>query len=162
MKRTATIAELAYCAGVIDSDGTIGIKRSTYGMRVRGDSSQATYSERIKVKQVESQAVDLLHDIFGGSFRIEAASLKSGRPLFAWHVTDLQCTSVCLALLPFLRIKKRQAENVLALRSVKEASRVQRWKRPKGQIGASRRAVEHTEAMDATYVIAKELNRVGI
>lgn len=26
---------LAYCAGVIDSDGTIGVKRSTYSMQAK-------------------------------------------------------------------------------------------------------------------------------
>ena len=156
------VALLAYCAGVIDSDGTIGIKQSTYAMRVVGDSSQATYSERIKVKQVEPEAVTLLHQLFGGSFRIEKSSLKSGRPFYAWQVTDLQCTNVCRALLPYLRIKLRQAENVLELRSVKDASRAARWKRPKGQTGASRRSEEHTAAMHAAYVKSKGLNSVGI
>jgi hypothetical protein len=33
---------LAYLAGVLDSDGTIGVKRSTYSMRVIGDSAQPT------------------------------------------------------------------------------------------------------------------------
>lgn len=32
-----TKSELAYCAGVIDSDGTIGVKRSTYAMRITRD-----------------------------------------------------------------------------------------------------------------------------
>ncbi len=37
----------SYLAGCIDSDGTIGIKKSTYAMRVTGDSGQPTYSERL-------------------------------------------------------------------------------------------------------------------
>lgn len=156
-----TEAELAYCAGVVDSDGSIGVKRSTYGMRVRGDATQPTYSERIKVKQVEPEAVTLLHRIFGGSYRVEKTSLKSGRAFYAWQVTDKQASIVCAALMPFLRIKKAQAENVLALRAAKHASMIQRRQRPAGQTGASKRSPEITAAMEAVYIRAKELNRVG-
>lgn len=157
----ATEIELAYCAGVIDSDGTIGIKRSTYNMRVLGDATQPTYSERIKVKQVEPEAVALLHGIFGGSYRIEKTGLKSGRPLYAWQVTDRKASIVAAALHPYLRIKKAQAENVLALRAIKDASVLQRRQRPKGQTGPNARAPHLSAAMEEAYTQAKELNRVG-
>ena len=52
--------DFAYCAGVIDSDGYIGVHRNTYAMRVRGDAGQAVYQPRVQVKQVESGAVDHL------------------------------------------------------------------------------------------------------
>ena len=52
---------LAYLAGVIDSDGSIGIKRSTYAMR-HGNGGQATYSERVMCRQVTPEAVRLLND----------------------------------------------------------------------------------------------------
>ena len=68
-----TEAELAYCAGVIDSDGTIGIKRGNSG--VGKDCTQPSYGERITVKQVEPHAIDLLHRVFGGARRVEKPSL---------------------------------------------------------------------------------------
>lgn len=97
---------LAYCAGVIDSDGYIGIKCSTYSMRVTGDSRQPTYSERICVKQVEPEAVTLLHGIFGGTFTSARSYSRKGRPLYSWQVTDKRAAGCLAAIVPFLRIKQ--------------------------------------------------------
>lgn len=158
----ATEAELAYCAGVIDSDGTIGVKKSTYAMRVVGDSGQATYSERVCVKQIERQAVDLLHRIFGGTSYIDKSSLKNGRNFYVWQVTDKKA-AICLATLhPYLRIKKAQAENALNLRELKFATALARVAKGRGHAGAAARSEEHSMQMDAIYEHGKELNHAAV
>lgn len=153
--------DLAYCAGVIDSDGTIGVKKSTYAMR-HGNGGQPTYSERICVKQVEPQAVDLLMAMFGGSRYISKPSAKKGRTLFTWQITDRKAADALRALLPFLRIKKAQAENCLRLREIKEASKRARVAVGRGHAGSARRSEEHGQAMDETARAAHLLNRVGV
>ena len=97
---------LAYLAGIIDADGTIGIKRSTYSMRVIGDSTQPTYSERVHLRQVTREAIDLLAATFGGNVGVEDAHAKRGKPLFRWGVTDKKAVALITALLPYLRIKR--------------------------------------------------------
>lgn len=156
-----TRTELAYCAGVIDSDGTIGIKRNTYAMRVVGDCKSPTYSERICVKQVEPEAIDLLHALFGGYRTIDDPSCKRGKRLHLWQVTDLQAAYALKNLLPFLRIKRKQAANCLALRILKEQSKVSRVAIGRGHVGASARAPALTAAMEICKARAGELNRVG-
>jgi excisionase family DNA binding protein len=111
----ATDAELAYCGGVVDSDGYIGIHRSTYAMRVRGDATQPIYQARVQVKQVEPQAIDLLFNIFGGHRYVGAATAAKGRPLAVWQVHSAACAPILTALMPHLRIKRAQAENALEL-----------------------------------------------
>jgi hypothetical protein len=121
---------LAYLAGAIDSDGCISIKKSTYHMRVRGDATNAVYSERLMLKQVTPQIPELLHDSFGGMLSLDAPSCKrNGRPLWNWQTTDKKAASACAALLPFLRVKKRQAELALELRRSKSMpfSRFSYW-----------------------------------
>ncbi len=152
---------LAYCAGVIDSDGTIGVKRSTYAMR-HDNGGQATYSERVCVRQVERAAVELLHATFGGSFGMRGASAKRGKPLLEWCVTDQKAAACLRAILPYLRIKRAQAENALVLRDHKEQSKRQRVAFGRGHVGASARSLELSTQMEARYQRAKELNRVGI
>jgi hypothetical protein len=152
---------LAYCAGVIDSDGTIGIKRNSYSMRVIGDCGQATYSERICVKQVEPHAVDLLHSLFGGTRYNARPGVKHGKPLHVWQVTDRKAVACLRALVPFLRIKLVQAENCLRLREIKEKSKSARVARGRGHIGSAARPAHFTEAMQQAYLRAKELNAVG-
>lgn len=110
--------ELAYLAGVIDSDGSITIKRSTYAMRVRGDATQPVYSEMIHIKQVEPQAIELAHCLFGGTRYREKPSTRRGKPLWSWSIHSAAAGRALSALLPYLRIKQAQAENALALRSI--------------------------------------------
>ncbi|KAB2724159.1 hypothetical protein [Brucella anthropi] len=153
---------LAYLAGVIDSDGTIGIKRDTYNMRIVGDCSQPIYNERICVKQVERSAIDLLHHTFGGTFYTCSASVRRGKPLFVWQVTDKKAVSALCALLPFLRIKKSQAENCLDLRTIKDRSKVERVAKNRGHMGSKPRSATLSAAMEGCYQRARHLNKVGV
>lgn len=155
-------ATLAYCAGIVDADGTIGIKRNTYAARVVKDCAQATFSERVCVKQVETAAIDLLHSLFGGYRFTAKPSARRGRVLHGWQVTDLQAATCLRALLPFLRIKREQAANCLSLRAIKERSKRARVARGRGHVGAAARRPELSAAMEAAYVRAHELNVVGI
>lgn len=111
---------LAYLAGAIDSDGSIGIKRSTYHIRVRKDAVNATYSERILLKQVTPHIPELLRECFGGSFQTQKASTEDGKPLYSYACTDKNAAIACELMLPYLRIKKPQAQLVLELRESKQ------------------------------------------
>lgn len=152
---------LAYLAGVIDSDGTIGVKRSTYAMRVRGDAAVPMYSERIALRQVTPEVVDILAEHFGGSRRIEAPQAPTRRPMFSWTATDLKAHTALVALRPFLRIKAAQADNAIALRQVKTDSRHARTAVGRGHVGGSARPQAFSEAMESIYQTAKSLNVVG-
>lgn len=114
---------LAYAAGVIDSDGYIGVNRSTYAMRVRGDATQAIYQPRIMVKQVVPAAIELLHEMFNGYVSKAPPTAELGRFLFTWEVHSAKAGSACEALLPYLRIKRAQAENALEVARINGASR---------------------------------------
>lgn len=151
----------AYLAGAIDSDGCITVKRSTYAMRVRGDAGAPIFSERVMLKQVTPEIPTLLRDTFGGSLRVDRPTAARGRPLHAWQATDLRA-AVCLkALLPFLRIKRAQALNCLALRASKDESKIARVATGRGHAGGAPRSAVLTAAMELTYAEARRLNAVG-
>jgi hypothetical protein len=152
---------LAYLAGVIDSDGSIGIKRSTYGMR-HGNGGQPTYSERVMCRQVSPEAVDLLRATFGGYRGTTAASAPRGKPLHSWQVTDLKAVACLQALRPFLLVKAAQADNALALRVVKDASRTARVPFGRGHVGAIVRPEAFSTEMERLFEVAHALNRVGV
>lgn len=158
----ATPEVLAYCAGIIDADGTIGIRRSTYGARVVGDCRQASYSERVALKQVEPHAVALLTRLFGGYRTIDDPSAKRGKPLHKWEATDRKAAIALMATLPYLRIKREQALNALALRDLKNLSALHRVAVGRGHVGAAPRRADITEAMERLKIRAGELNRAGI
>jgi hypothetical protein len=153
--------ELAYLAGAIDSDGTIGIKRSTYAMRVRKDAGSAVFSERVALRQTSPIVPTMLKERFGGSLYMTKPSAARGRPLYSWAATDQRAIECLRALLPFLRIKRDQALNCLELRVLKEKSMKAKVSRGRGHAGAAPRPLELTEAMEVTYARAKALNVVG-
>ena len=117
--------QLAYLAGIMDADGWFTIRRSTYQMRVRKDAGAPVFSEKLGIKQVQPEAIDMLYSAFGGYRRMEKSSAKNGRPLHSWTVTDKQAAAVALALLPYLRIKRAQAGLLLELRASKEKPRTE-------------------------------------
>lgn len=154
--------ELAYLAGAIDSDGTIGIKRSTYSMRVRGDAGAAVFSERVALRQTSPIVPTMLKERFGGSLYMTKPSAAKGKPLYSWAATDLRATECLKALLPYLRIKQEQAANCVALREVKQQSIKAKVAKGRGHRGAASRPIALTNLMEAHYARAKELNQVGI
>ncbi len=151
---------LAYCAGVIDSDGTIGIKRLTYNMRVRGDATAPIYKVRICVRQVEHHAVELLKETFGGTIRVNKGQ-GNGRNLFQWEVTDRIAGAALKDLIPYLRIKQRQAQNGLAMRALVEESKRARGRPGRGHQGAAARPEILNSQMQLLFNHAKTLNLVG-
>lgn len=153
---------LAYCAGVIDSDGTIGIKKNSYAARVVKDCTQATYSARICVRQVTPEAVNLLSRTFGGNVRPANSYAKRGRMLYGWEIRDLKAEAALRALLAFLQVKKARAENCLALRKVITKSKKLRVACGRRHIGAAVRPAAITAEMARLCERAHELNRVGI
>ncbi|MFF8590023.1 hypothetical protein ACF061_01045 [Streptomyces sp. NPDC015220] len=170
MQTDAAVA--AYLAGAFDSDGTIGIRRSTYAQRVRGDAGAPVYSERIGLKQVTPQIPELLRETFGGSLMIQRSSTTKGRPLHYWEATNRVAAEALRMMLPHLRIKLLQAEACLALRASKDLPRSeQRVQNEEPSISrnrwgdtAIRRWVVAPHVLaerERLYLLVKELNRVG-
>lgn len=110
---------LAYLAGAMDCDGWFTIKRSTYHRRVRGDATNDLYSEVAGLKQVTPEIPDLLRATFGGFRFSEKGYTANSKPLHGWRGSDKVAARVCTELLPYLRVKRRQAECLVELRETK-------------------------------------------
>lgn len=151
---------IAYLAGIIDADGCIAVRRSTYAAR-HGNGKGASFWERVTVKQVEPDAVDLLHETFGGSRRLHNPSAKNGRPLHGWEATGRVANAALAKLYPYLLIKKEQAANCLMLRAEIERSKLERVAVGRGHVGAAPRSPRATEAMEVSYLRSRHLNTTG-
>lgn len=108
------VMNLAYCAGVVDSDGHIGLHRHTYRVRVVGDAKSVTYQPRLQVKQIDAGAIDVFVEEFGGHYYVDSNNKRgSARPINIWQVHSAAAGRALTALRPFLRIKWRQADIAL-------------------------------------------------
>jgi len=154
------VALRAYAAGVVDSDGSIGIRLDTYAMRVRKIKAGPVYKERVTLKQIEPQAVDLLHEAFGGSRFISAPQNPRAQPLHSLQIVDRMASTFLEAILPYLLIKRRQAELCIELRRLKDESRKARFAYGRGHRGGGPRPDALSAAMSELRAEIMRLNQV--
>jgi hypothetical protein len=125
----ATDTELAYIAGLIDGEGYIGIKRSQPYQHLTGRVNPG-YHARLCIKMVEESAIRFLAETLGGWYFEEKRPNGglSKRRLFSYQATDKAAAEVLRAVLPYLRVKRANAEAVLELRAMQENARQYRTK----------------------------------
>ncbi len=112
--------DLAYLAGVVDSDGciTIGVDQSP-----RPEKNAPRFFQLIAVRQCDPEAVHLAQELFGGRITVGKPGSLRGRPSHDWVVANRKACAVAKALLPYLRIKRKQAEIVLRMGALKNKGR---------------------------------------
>lgn len=107
----------AYLAGCMDSEGTLGIKRSTVHLR-RGLSRNPDFHVRVSYTQTSPIVVDILKENFRGSINI--SKRKDREKLFyRWQATDIKALICVNELLPYLKLKTEQAKVLFALNELK-------------------------------------------
>lgn len=143
--------DLAYLAGVIDSDGCIRVEK------VRID----TYSAMLHIQQVEPEAVELAKATFGGYIqRIPIPKrFPNARPMVRWSAKSKIAVAALEALLPYLRIKHAQAENAIALGKLVWSIQKARFIEViPGKRGPRTRSREEIDSMARYYDVSRHLN----
>ena len=156
---------LSYIAGVMDSDGYFSIRKTTNRRRNHGDAVSTQYFIRVGIKQVEPEAIDIVHSIFGGYRGTMKPNAKNGRTLNTWQATDRKAEVFVRAILPFLRIKPARARVLLDLRDLKshgmlgkyENIHADRWGVRRTFLNA-RYSEEQLDAMEMLYLKIRGLN----
>ncbi len=101
---------LAYLAGVIDADGYILIYRKLGPKRLDGRYPMY-YMLKVGCNQITSDLPNLLKDTFGGKvYQFKPQTRTNGQPWYMWSCHSRQAAHVMRTLLPYLRLKYRQAE----------------------------------------------------
>ena len=140
--------QLAYIAGVIDSDGCISLILNSKTGWVR---------PRVAINQVQPEAIDFIISLFGGNLYIAEQPEESvWKDRYEWRLYSLRKVKPFLiAILPFLQIKSRQAQLVIefcSLRLNKLGKRYQGGKHNK----------TYTEREMIVFDNVKSLNQRGV
>lgn len=104
------VTELAYVAGIIDADGYVTAASSLHkGRRYVGPAVGIAGNRR--------EPHDLAAAMFGGNVRIyiPRGERAHHQPQFQWQLYGARAIVVLEAVLPYLRVKRRQAELCLGL-----------------------------------------------
>lgn len=111
-----TDVELAYIAGIIDGEGTISVMRNASAYR-RG-TTPVQYFGRIHVVNTCVEMMNWLNQKIGGAQMKTRKTKEHYKDVYLLLVNGCACAMLCKRLLPYLIIKRRQAELVVALYSV--------------------------------------------
>src|SRR5690349_20798335 len=111
-----TVAQLAYLAGIIDGEGTLFIGNYGNKDKIRGTGFFQTV---MAVTTTDKCLVDWLFINFGGwksEYTPKQRAINCKGPVHSWKCTGDRLTHLCELILPYLVIKKDQAEILLAMR----------------------------------------------
>lgn len=113
-------AETGYIAGIIDGEGYIGAFPCV--MRIKGRTPYWRYETRLIVVNTKLELIRWLRDITGCGV-VYACKVENRSRVWRWQVTTNQSKDVLQVALPYLIVKKKQAELLLKLRQ-----RINEWK----------------------------------
>ena len=102
---------LLYVAGLIDSDGHIGLTRF-----LNHKTGGWGYVETVIVAQVDNRALTEIHKHFGGHLSQRKSPSTRWTPCWELKFTYEKAHQFCKTLLPLLRVKHKQAEMLLEYR----------------------------------------------
>lgn len=109
MKKT----DLAYTAGIIDGEGSIGI----YPQR-QGNKSIA-YALQVVVASTDEWLPLWLKFAYGGNIHNEKRYKEYHSPCWAWSISTRQAGEFLKLVLPYLHLKRPQAELAIQFQSRK-------------------------------------------
>lgn len=102
-----TPTEIAWTAGIIDGEGCIGI----YSDRSKGPDSHRLY---LTVANTEERMLVRLKTLWGGDYRLQKRRTSAHhRCVWAWRMHDRAAGRFLEVVLPYLVVKKEQAEIAL-------------------------------------------------
>ncbi len=130
---------LAYIAGIVDGEGYVGIKKSTWGMRNRDDVYCPTYSERVQIRMNCREVLEVIRKRFGGSLSTEprlypsVSGFTPTKIMSIYRATDRVAATMLKAIRPYLIEKAPQTEAVLKLRRNKDSKASRKHGGPTGR-----------------------------
>lgn len=137
---------LAYLAGIIDGEGSIGITKVTPKRY-----TNPRYTARIMLANVNKEVMELFANTFGGT--ISEERVPNRQLIYRWRKVGNPITKEVLTkLYPYLIIKKPQATAVLEFLNTVKATGFQRNQ------GVP---IEELQRREDFYLKLKELNTVG-
>ncbi len=102
---------LAYVAGVLDSDGWIGMNRTNRTVALANQRRVSVrYQPQITVVNTYRPILEDFHEAFGGSISTRKKDKPHHKDIHYWRIGDRNAAEVCRLVLPYLRAKRAQAE----------------------------------------------------
>lgn len=108
--KLVTVPDLSYIAGFMDGEGSFHITRTTY----LGRRKYPSYQPRVSVANTDHDVLCWLqHTVGFGILAPKYHDSKVWKDQWQWYLRVEEIRSFTIAVLPYLKIKTRQAQLVL-------------------------------------------------
>jgi len=108
----------AYLAGVVDSDGYIGLLKVKKGNKKHwGSSRDYYYCPVVKVAMTNKEFIEWLKTSFGGNFETRKEH-GNARESYCWTLRKALVEEFLHILYPYLMIKRKQAEVIFKYKNL--------------------------------------------
>ena len=104
-----TREELAYFAGIIDGEGCICLRTSK-------SARKHIFATMIQISNTDLRLLQWVQRRFGGMIHPHARHRGNRKPSFQWAALSDDIASILEAILPYMIVKREQAELMLAYR----------------------------------------------
>jgi hypothetical protein len=151
-KLNPTIEQIAYLAGVMDSDGCIAITKAKKGTVGTNRMVNPRYVLRITITNTSMDLMQWLTENFGGGRRAKQRSKQIHKPTFDWIYDNGKAIEILELVKPYLVVKKRQAD--IGIEFISE------WEYPKGGQG-SQTPPHEVARREKCWLTMRMLNQLG-
>lgn len=145
--------DLIYFAGIVDGEGTITIHRQT-----RAQTGNESIHCRVMVANSHEPLMRWIHETFGGKLQVPRSTRSpKHKPVMNWYAGSTEATRLCERLIPYLKVKQRQAEIVVALGALgyQRGGKAARWV-PDDVRAARRPLVQEIRSLNHRGLILEE------
>ncbi len=104
----ATRDDLIYTAGIVDGEGCIGMDKHR---------NWSTFTPYVMIGNTDPTLIDWLVDTFGGKVQIVQQN-KRWKIAYRWELTGFASLPFVRAIRPYLKLKARQADLILAFYNI--------------------------------------------
>lgn len=115
VRKEYSVATAAYMAGILDGEGSLSIGNYS-GNRKNGDKH---FQVNIAICSTDEILINWIVDTFGGykgKYTPKQMSRNGRKQVFRWQCSSDRLEHICEITLPYLIIKKRQAEILIQMR----------------------------------------------
>lgn len=146
--------KLSWMAGVLESEGTITIRR----IAASGRKANFSYHVQVTVVNTDSEMVNPFKLAFGGSCRLRPNG-KNRKPIYVWVVASRKAETALLMLLPFLRTARHTELARVCLAFLETRRNFPIQKNAAGRVLVS--SPDYIAVQEEAYQICKRLNQRG-
>lgn len=145
------LADAAYLAGLIDGEGSIAVSRTKTSSSAKACKRGFAYRASVTITMTDLAVLEWAKRTAGvGNICVKKARSPNHKQAWSWTVWSIEAATLLAQILPFLKVKAEQAENLIEFQGAMR------------QPGSKGLTDDEWSLREAHYAKSQHLNQRGI